>query len=78
MIAAADAPILDGTRCLIMGGGGFLGVHLANALASQGAVVRAFGRLPVDPQDLDERVHWSSGRFEDPAAVAEAAQGQEC
>ncbi|WP_089174229.1 NAD-dependent epimerase/dehydratase family protein [Bosea sp. AS-1] len=77
MIAVADAPLLDGTRCLIMGGGGFLGVHLANALARQGAVVRAFGRLPVDPQDLDERVHWSSGRFEDPAAVAEAAQGQE-
>lgn len=77
MIAAADAPILDGTRCLIMGGGGFLGVHLANALARQGAIVRAFGRTPVDPRELDERVHWSSGRFEDPTAVAEAAREQE-
>ncbi len=75
--ATADAPRFDGIRCLIMGGGGFLGVNLANALAGQGAVVRAFGRSPVDPRELDERVHWSSGRFEDPVAVAEAVRGQE-
>lgn len=76
-IATTDAPRLDGTRCLIMGGGGFLGVHLANALVRQGAVVRAFGRTPPDPRELDERVHWSTGDFEDPVAVAAAARGQE-
>lgn len=76
-IATPDAPRLDGTRCLIMGGGGFLGVHLANALIRQGAVVRAFGRTLADPKELDERVHWSSGHFEDPVAVAEAVRGQE-
>lgn len=76
-IAAADAPRFDGVRCLIMGGGGFLGVNLANALAGQGAVVRAFGRTPADPRELSERVYWSSGRFEDPVAVAEAVRGQE-
>lgn len=76
-IVTADTPRFDGTRCLIVGGGGFLGVHLANALARQGAVVRAFGRTPADPQELDERVQWSSGCFEDPVAVAEAARGQE-
>lgn len=76
-IATADVPRLDGVRCLIMGGGGFLGVNLANALARQGAVVRAFGRTPADRLALDERVHWSGGYFEDPAAVAEAARGQE-
>ncbi|MEP9375077.1 NAD-dependent epimerase/dehydratase family protein [Aquabacter sp. CN5-332] len=76
-IATADAPRLDGIRCLIMGGGGFLGVHLANALARQGAVVRAFGRAPADPLELDGRVHWNSGRFEDPEATTEAVRGQE-
>lgn len=75
--AVVDTPKFDDIRCLIMGGGGFLGVNLANALARQGAVVRAFGRTPVDPRELDERVHWRSGRFEDPVAVAEAVRGQE-
>ncbi len=60
-----------------MGGGGFLGVHLANALTRHGAAVRAFGRTLANPNELDERVRWSCGHFEDPAAVAEAAQGQE-
>ncbi|TCR66574.1 UDP-glucose 4-epimerase [Bosea sp. BK604] len=76
-IAMTDAPRLDGTRCLIMGGGGFLGVHLANALIRQGAVVRAFGRSLTDPTELDRRVRWSCGHFEDVEAVAEAARGQE-
>jgi len=76
-IARTDIPTLDGTRCLVMGGGGFLGVHLANALVRQGAAVRAFGRALTNPNELDERVHWSCGHFEDPAAVAEAARGQE-
>jgi hypothetical protein len=35
--AATDIPRIEGTRRLVMGGGGCLGVHLANAL------VRAFG-----------------------------------
>jgi UDP-glucose 4-epimerase len=72
-----DDPTLDGVRCLVMGGGGFLGINLANALARRGAVVRAFGRTLADPRALDERVHWSGGYFDDPAAVAEAARGQE-
>jgi UDP-glucose 4-epimerase len=76
-IANADAPTLDGVRCLVMGGGGFLGVNLANALARRGAAVRAFGRTSADPQELDERVHWCGGHFEDSAAVAEATRRQE-
>lgn len=76
-IATPVSPGLDGTRCLIMGGGGFLGIHLANALTRQGAVVRAFGRTLTDPRQLDGRVHWSSGHFEDRAAVAAAVRGQE-
>ncbi|HEV7260401.1 MAG TPA: NAD-dependent epimerase/dehydratase family protein [Bosea sp. (in: a-proteobacteria)] len=76
-MSTADPPRFDGVRCLIMGGGGFLGVHLANALADQGAVVRAFGRTPADPRELSDRVQWKNGRFEDPVAVAEAVRGQE-
>ena len=48
-----------------------------NGEGGRGAGVRAFGCLPVDWQDLDERVLWSSGRFEDPAEVAEAAHAHE-
>lgn len=58
-------------------GSGCLGTHLVNALIRLGAVVRAFGRTQTDPEELDERVHWSGGHFADPAAVAEAVRGQE-
>lgn len=76
-IVRADIPTLDGARCLVLGGGGFLGVHLANALVRQGAAARAFGRTLTNPDELDDRVCWSCGHFEDSAAVAEAVQGQE-
>lgn len=76
-IPATDIPRLGGTRCLVMGGGGFLGIHLANALVRQGATVRAFGRSLANPDELDDRVHWICGHCEDQAAVADAARGQE-
>ncbi len=59
------------TTCVVLGGGGFLGVNLCRRLASSGMRVRAFGRRCLFPQDL-AGVEWRQGDFCDPAAVASA------
>jgi UDP-glucose 4-epimerase len=57
--------------CVVLGGGGFLGVNLCRRLASSGARVRAFGRRCLFPQDL-AGVEWRQGDFGDAAALASA------
>jgi UDP-glucose 4-epimerase len=57
--------------CVVLGGGGFLGVSLCRRLASSGVRVRAFGRRCLFPQDL-AGVEWQQGDFCDAAAVASA------
>jgi UDP-glucose 4-epimerase len=57
--------------CLVLGGGGFLGVNLCRRLASSGVRVRAFGRRCLFPQDLAD-VEWRQGDFCDTAALASA------
>jgi UDP-glucose 4-epimerase len=75
--ADVEMPEMRGVRCLVLGGGGFLGIHVANALVAHGAVVRAFGRSLSGCGVLDTRVTWQGGRFDDQKALAEAAEGQE-
>jgi UDP-glucose 4-epimerase len=57
--------------CVVLGGGGFLGVNLCRRLASSGVRVRAFGRRCLFPQDL-AGVEWRQGDFCDTAALASA------
>lgn len=57
--------------CVVLGGGGFLGVNLCRRLASSGVRVRAFGRRCLFPQDL-AGVEWRQGDFCDAAALASA------
>jgi UDP-glucose 4-epimerase len=57
--------------CVVLGGGGFLGVNLCRRLVSSGVRVRAFGRRCLFPQDL-AGVEWRQGDFCDTAALASA------
>ena len=59
--------------CVVLGGGGFLGLNLCRRLASSGARVRAFGRHCLFPQEL-EGVQWRQGDFSDTAALASAIE----
>jgi UDP-glucose 4-epimerase len=67
---------LRGISCLVLGGGGFIGTHLCQALLRQGAQVRGFGRSRADPAAL-AGVVWTSGEFADRAALARAVEGCE-
>jgi UDP-glucose 4-epimerase len=68
---------LSNQRCLVLGGGGFLGTHLCNAMVTSGADVQAFGRSVSFPEALDDRVVWTAGDFTDTAALAKAIEGQD-
>ena len=57
--------------CVVLGGGGFLGMNLCRRLAASGARVRAFGRRCLFPQDLIG-VEWRQGDFCDAAALESA------
>lgn len=53
---------LEGTTCLVVGGGGFLGAHLCPKLIDAGASVRAFGRSRYYDQPL-RGTKWVSGNL---------------
>ncbi|MDI3470252.1 MAG: UDP-glucose 4-epimerase [Pseudolabrys sp.] len=59
--------------CVVLGGGGFLGLNLCRRLAASGVRVRAFGRRSLFPEFLKE-VEWYQGNFSDPSAVASAIE----
>ncbi len=65
---------LDGVRCLVLGGGGFIGANLCLALARRGARVQAFDRSWKMCAPF-KNVTWISGPFEDQSAVARAIEG---
>jgi len=71
------AAMIRGRHCLVLGGGGFIGIHLCNALAHLGAEVTAFGRGRPEHDALDRRVFWRTGDFQDVAALAKAVEGQQ-
>jgi UDP-glucose 4-epimerase len=64
------------TRCLVLGGAGFIGSHLADALARAGHSVRTFDRPQANstPAGAYETV---TGDFLDPRDVERALRGSE-
>jgi UDP-glucose 4-epimerase len=64
---------LRGASCIVLGGGGFIGVNLCRRLASSGLRVRAFGRRCLFPEVLDG-VEWYQGDFSDAVALAAAIE----
>ena len=59
-------------RCLILGGGGFIGSNLAEALLSAGYRVRIFERPHSQTQmhpGIIEQLEWVEGDFSNPAEV---------
>lgn len=65
-------------KCLVLGGGGFMGSHLCNALVARGYRVRAFER-PSPPLLVADRargaVEWMYGDFVNRQDVAAAVEG---
>ncbi|MEA2905395.1 MAG: UDP-glucose 4-epimerase [Alphaproteobacteria bacterium] len=61
-------------RCLVIGGGGFIGINLSNALARAGAQVDAYGRRLSIRDSLISGVRWTSADFADRAKLAEAVE----
>lgn len=72
-----SAPSLAGTRCLVLGGGGFLGLNLCNRLARAGAEVTCFSRSHPQLEVLDRRVARLTGQFADRLAIANAVERQD-
>ena len=64
-------------RCLILGGGGFIGSFLADRLLILGHAVRIFERprvLPYRAFGREERVEWLAGDFQSAADVEAAVE----
>lgn len=61
-------------RYAVLGGGGFIGSNLCQALVRQGHSVRAFGRSQSFPAAL-RGCEWFQGDFADHASVATAISG---
>jgi UDP-glucose 4-epimerase len=59
-------------KIAVIGGGGFMGTHLCNALAREGARVSALGRSQLDPGALDPQVTWSRCELSDIARLDES------
>ncbi len=53
------------TKCLVVGGGGFIGSYVSNLLANAGRDVIALGRSSIFPQRLSNKVKYISGNYGD-------------
>jgi len=67
-------------RCLVLGGGGFMGSHLADSLLSAGHSVRIFekkGRSTGDIAHILDRIEWHEGDFSNPLDIKTAVEGMD-
>lgn len=65
-------------KCLVLGGGGFIGKHLCEGLLAKGHQVRVLDRPHLDLDDarsLASRVEWLEGDFTNEVDVAAALAG---
>ncbi|MGQ9368833.1 NAD-dependent epimerase/dehydratase family protein [Azospirillum sp. ST 5-10] len=61
-------------KCVVLGGGGFIGTNLCRHLRDRVGELRAFGRRRSFPDAL-KGVAWYEGGFSDTAALATALEG---
>ncbi|NVD39797.1 NAD-dependent epimerase/dehydratase family protein [Ensifer sp. HO-A22] len=61
-------------RCVVLGGGGFIGTHLSRRLAGKVGSLRAFGRSENRPRALSG-IEWLGGDFNDPRSIRGALEG---
>jgi len=67
---------LSTKRCVVLGGGGFIGTNLCRSLAGKVYTLRAFGRRQSFPDALSNKsINWVFGDFSDPSALATAVSG---
>lgn len=62
-------------KCLVLGGSGFLGLHLCEALAKTNQPVRAFSRNLAVSSDLPNQIEWLNGDFLNENDLHQAIQG---
>src|SRR4051812_11701576 len=77
MSDAGQTPDAREHRCLVLGGGGFLGGHIVEALQSGGYPVRVFDRVPrrATAATLASGTEWVEGDFGNRGDVAAALTG---
>jgi UDP-glucose 4-epimerase len=67
-------------KCVVLGGGGFLGSHACDVLLSQGCRVRVFEKQYVGKENIHHAIsdiEWTEGDFTNEAHVLEAVQGMD-
>lgn len=67
-------------KCLVLGGGGFIGSHICDQLVSAGHEVRIFEKVGLSKENihhLGDRIEWMEGDFLNPDCLRNAVQGRE-
>ena len=70
----ATSTIPPASRCLVLGGAGFLGGHIAEVLHARGIAVRIFDRV-ARRGDLDSSIEWMEGDFGNRGDLSAAVAG---